>query len=174
VLKLTGDPLALGMVLAVGSIPRAAVMLVGGAITDRFSSRLIMLASDMIRLVLTLIMLVLVWTGQMQVWMLYLLSFTGGIVSGFFMPASSSIVPALVPQEDLQAGNSVFQGSSQLIGFVGPALAGALSRWNVSILLVVSGVGMILLALWLITQSRLELMATPLATGVSPQTASQD
>jgi MFS family permease len=48
VLKLTGDPLALGAVLAVGAIPRAAIMLVGGAITDRFSPRLIMLASDII------------------------------------------------------------------------------------------------------------------------------
>ena len=124
VLKLTGDPLALGTVLAVGAIPRAAVMLLGGAITDRLSPRLIMLGSDIIRLFWFLIMLVLVWTGQIQVWMLYLSSFTGGILSGFFIPASSSIIPTLVPQEDLQGGNSIFQGSSQLIGFIGPALAG--------------------------------------------------
>ena len=124
VLKLTGDPLALGAVLAVGAIPRAVVMLLGGAITDRLSPRRIMLASDVIRLFWFLVMFILVGTGQIQVWMLYLSSFIGGILSGLFIPASSSIIPTLVPQEDLQAGNSIFQGSSQLIGFIGPALAG--------------------------------------------------
>ena len=124
VLKLTGDPLALGAVLAVGAIPRAVVMLLGGAITDRLSPRRIMLASDVIRLFWFLVMFVLVGTGQIQVWMLYLSSFIGGILSGLFIPASNSIIPTLVPQEYLQAGNSIFQGSSQLIGFIGPALAG--------------------------------------------------
>jgi len=52
VLQLTGDPLALGIVLALEGIPRAAFMLIGGAITDRFSPRLIMLASDVLRLIL--------------------------------------------------------------------------------------------------------------------------
>ena len=49
VLKLTGDPLALGLVLALEGIPRAVFMLLGGAITDRLSPRLIMLISDAIR-----------------------------------------------------------------------------------------------------------------------------
>ena len=38
VLKLTGDPLALGIVLALEGIPRAVFMLLGGAITDRISA----------------------------------------------------------------------------------------------------------------------------------------
>ena len=124
VLKLTGDPLALGTVMAVGAIPRAAVMLLGGAITDRFSPRMIMLGSDILRLIWFLIMFVLVWSGQIPVWMLYVSSFIGGILSGFFMPAANSIIPTMVAQENLQSGNSIFQGSSQLIGFIGPALAG--------------------------------------------------
>ncbi len=37
-----------------------------------------------------------------------------------------SIVPLIVPEEDLQTGNSITQGSSSLIGFIGPALAGGL------------------------------------------------
>jgi MFS family permease len=124
VLKLTGDPLALGTVLALGAIPRAIVMLVGGAITDRFSPRRIMLLSDLVRLILVLGMLTLVLTNQIQVWMLYAFSFLFGLISGFFLPASSSIVPHLLPGRELQAGNSIFQGSSQLVMFVGPALAG--------------------------------------------------
>lgn len=37
VLQLTHDPMALGTVLALQGIPRALFMLIGGAITDRFS-----------------------------------------------------------------------------------------------------------------------------------------
>ena len=124
VLKITGDPLALGTVLAAGAIPRAAMMLIGGAVSDRFSARKIMLASDLIRLVLILGLLFLVFSGLIQLWMLYFLSVLFGIVSGFFIPASNSIIPGILPGEDLQAGNSIFQGSSQLVSFIGPALAG--------------------------------------------------
>ena len=46
VLKLTGDPLVLGIILALEGIPRAVFMLLGGAITDRISPRLVMLVHD--------------------------------------------------------------------------------------------------------------------------------
>ena len=45
VLQMTGDPLAVGGVLAVAGIPRALFMLIGGALTDRFSPRKIMFAA---------------------------------------------------------------------------------------------------------------------------------
>src|SRR5512146_1571128 len=53
VLELTGDPLALGIILALEGVPRAVFMLVGGAITDRLSPRIVMLLADVIRLLLT-------------------------------------------------------------------------------------------------------------------------
>jgi MFS family permease len=126
VLRLTGDPLALGLVIALGTIPRAVFTLIGGAITDRVAPRQVMLLSDIIRLVLTALMAVQVFTGTLKVWMIYAYSLVFGVVGGVFAPASMSMAPTLVPSEDLQAGNSVMQGSMQLIGFVGPAVAGAL------------------------------------------------
>lgn len=126
VLKMTGDPLALGAVMAIGGIPRAIFTLIGGAITDRISPRQVMLISDAVRLLLSALLAVQVLTGTLQVWMIYVYSLVTGIVSGAFQPASMSITPHLVPSEDLQAGNSLMQGSMQLIGFVGPAAAGAM------------------------------------------------
>ena len=70
VLQLTGDPVALGTVLALEGIPRALFMLFGGAITDRFSPRIIMLASDIARLILAGLMTAVVFTGIVQLWML--------------------------------------------------------------------------------------------------------
>jgi MFS family permease len=124
VLQLTGDPLALGIVMALAGIPRAVFILIGGAITDRFSPRTILLTCDWINFVLAGLAAVLVYIGAMQVWMLYFFSLFTGLVSGFVIPAANSVVPTLVPEQDLQAGNSVTMGSSQLAGFVGPALAG--------------------------------------------------
>jgi MFS family permease len=126
VLKLTGDPLALGLVLALEGIPRAVFILLGGAITDRFAPRIIMLIADVIRLILTAIMTVVVFTGAVQIWMLYVFGLGFGLVAGFAIPASTSIVPILVEEKDLQAGNSVMMGVSQLVGFIGPTIAGIL------------------------------------------------
>ena len=126
VLKLTGDPLALGIVLALEGIPRAIFMLVGGVITDRLSPRLIMLISDGIRFILTTLMALAVFTGTVQMWMLYAFGLGFGLVAGFAIPAENSIVPMLVQEQDLQAGNSVMMGASQLVGFVGPTVAGIL------------------------------------------------
>lgn len=126
VLQLTDDPLALGIVLALEGIPRALFMLYGGAVTDRFSPRVIMLVADMVRLVLTGLMATAVFTGVVQLWMLYVFSLGFGLVAGFAVPAGNSIVPLLVAEKDLQAGNAIVMGMGQLVSFVGPVLAGVL------------------------------------------------
>jgi MFS family permease len=126
VLQLTGDPLALGIVLALEGIPRALFMLFGGAITDRFSPRIIMLASDIVRFFLAVAMAAVVFAGIVQMWMLYAFGLGFGLVAGFAVPAGNSIVPMLVKETDLQAGNSIVMGVGQLVGFVGPVAAGIL------------------------------------------------
>jgi len=126
VLQLTGDPLVLGIVLALEGVPRALFMLFGGAITDRFSPRIIMLASDIVRFLLATLMAVVVLTGIVQMWMLYAFGLGFGLVAGFAVPAGNSIVPMLVKEKDLQAGNSIVMGVGQLVGFVGPVVAGIL------------------------------------------------
>jgi MFS family permease len=58
--------------------------------------------------------------------MVYAFSLGFGLVAGFAIPAGNSIVPMLVEANDLQAGNSLMMGVSQLAGFVGPTVAGIL------------------------------------------------
>ena len=124
VLQLSNDPLALGIVLALEGLPRAGFMLVGGAVTDRFAPRRVMIVSDITRGVLTAAMAVVVLTGAVQMWMLYGFALAFGLVAGFAVPAENSIVPTLVRRDDLQAGNALIMGATQLSGFVGPTLAG--------------------------------------------------
>ncbi len=124
VLTLTHDPLQLGLVLAVAGVPRALLMLVGGAWADRHSPRTIMLVSDMLRFLVTAGLAAAILTGAAQMWMVYVLAALFGIVSGFFMPAAEATLPRLLEDSQLEAGNSLMMGSNQLAGFLGPMVAG--------------------------------------------------
>ena len=116
VLTLThGDALQLGLVLAVAGVPRALLMLVGGAWADRHSPRAIMLVSDILRFVLTAALATAILTGTAQLWMVYVLAFSFGVVSGFFMPAAESAVPRVLESDQLESGNSMMMGADQLI-----------------------------------------------------------
>ncbi len=125
-LQLTGSGLVLGTVLMAAAIPRAAFMLVGGAFSDRFSPRTLMLLSNAIRAVLVGVLSALVITGRAELWHLYVLAASFGIVDAFFYPAMNTIVPMLVPERQLAPANALVQGSQQVMGLIGPAMAGAL------------------------------------------------
>jgi MFS family permease len=123
-LALTGSSLALGLVLMAAAVPRAALMLVGGALSDRYDPRAIMVASSAARAVLVGILALLVWTDAVQLWHLYLLGAGFGAADAFFQPAALALVPRLVPEDRLEASNALVMGSMAMMGMVGPAIAG--------------------------------------------------
>ncbi len=126
VLQLTGSALALGTVMALASIPRAVFMLVGGVFVDRYSPRSVMLASNFARLVLVGLLSALVLTNHIGIEMLYVFALAFGLADAFYYPAQTAIVPQVLPQEQLQAGNTFVQGTAQLSLLLGPVLAGGL------------------------------------------------
>lgn len=124
-LQLTGSGLALGTVLLTAGIPRGVFMLVGGAFSDRFSPRTLMLVSNVIRGVVVGVVATLVLTGRAELWHLYVLAAIFGIVDAFFYPALNTIIPMLVTGRQLPPANALVQASTQVMGLIGPALAGA-------------------------------------------------
>jgi MFS family permease len=124
-LQLTGSGLALGTVLMTAAIPRAAFMLLGGAFSDRFSPRTLMLLSNVIRGTAVGILAALVLSGRAELWHLYVLAGIFGVVDAFFYPAMNTIVPMLVPERQLAPANGLVQSSQQVTLLVGPAVAGA-------------------------------------------------
>lgn len=123
-LALTGSSMALGLVLMSAAIPRAALMLVGGAVSDRHDPRMIMIASSALRAVLVGALALLVWTDAIELWHLYLLGAGFGAADAFFQPAALALVPRLVPAERLEASNALVMGSMAVTGMIGPAAAG--------------------------------------------------
>jgi predicted MFS family arabinose efflux permease len=124
VLGLTGSGFALGVILVATAIPRGIFMLVGGVLSDRISPRDLALASNLLRAVLTTVVAGLVLGAQIQIWHLAVVGIAFGTVDAVFLPAINTLVPRLVPADRLAAANAVMQGTGQLVGTVGPALAG--------------------------------------------------
>lgn len=123
-LKLTGSGLALATVLMVGGGARAVFQLVGGALSDRFSLRAILLISNLVRAAVTALIAVIVLLGITELWHLIALSLVFGLVDAFFYPAFLAVIPRLVEKDQLTSGNALMRGTNRLMGMIGPAVAG--------------------------------------------------
>ena len=126
VLAVTRNLFVLGTVLAVQNIPRALFMLVGGAVTDRFSPRGVMMAANLVRLVAVSLLATVTLAGVVHVWTLYVFALVFGLADGFFFPAQNAIVPQIAGGQRLETANAVVQGLEQVALFIAPALAGLL------------------------------------------------
>src|SRR5260370_28331242 len=153
VLQLTGSSLALGVVLMVQAVPRGLLMLVGGALADRISARLTMASSMGLLVLCAAPLAVLVLTHNVQMWEVYFFAATFGVVSAFFYPSQGAILPRIVADEMLEAGNAVSNITRQLSVIIGPALAGVMvaalgSGWAFATDAACFGIGMGII-LWL-------------------------
>ena len=125
-LQLTGSALALGSVLMVAGGARALFQLLGGALSDRFSMRTLMLVSNIVRAIVTAAITAVVLAGITRLWHLYVLSLAFGLVDAFFLPAYMSIVPKLVVTEYLAASNALLRGTARFMALIGPVTAGVI------------------------------------------------
>ncbi len=126
VLQLTGSSLSLGTVLVVQALPRAVLMVVGGAVADRLSPRLTMLGSMGLRALFVAPLAVLVLAGRVQMWEVYAIAVVFGVVDAFFLPARSSILPRVVADRELEPGNAVLNVTGQASVILGPVVAGVI------------------------------------------------
>ena len=126
VLELTGSAASLGIVTALQSLPVLVVGLYGGLIADWIPKRRLLIITQAIQLVLALTLGVLVSTGLVQTWHLYVLAALLGLTNAFDMPARQAFVVEMVGRDDLM--NAVALGSMQFNAarIVGPAVAGVL------------------------------------------------
>jgi MFS family permease len=146
VLKLTGDTLALGLVIALMSVPRAVFILIGGALVDRYSPKRVLMLSKYANAVLLAFLTVLVLnigsaptialgeslsltvalTPQLSLQLIYLLALALGLAQAFGIPSGTSILPLAIPREHLQAANGMLMGLRQLSMLAGPLVAAGL------------------------------------------------
>ncbi len=146
VLKLTGDTLALGLVIAIMSAPRALFILVGGALVDRHSPRRVLMlskyANGLLLAMLTLLVLnnaptltlalgpalsvTLALNGQVTLWLVYALALAIGLAQAFSIPSGTSLLPRVIAPRQLEQANGMLMGMRQLTMLAGPLLAALL------------------------------------------------
>jgi MFS family permease len=124
-----GGAQALGIVLTAYGLPRVGSVLLGGALSDRFQPRQVMLLADSMRTLLMGMLAGLVAAGHPALWMLCTVSALVGIFDGLFIPAAWSVVPSLLTDDVLQAGNALTTSSTQVAGIVGAGIAGVVVAW---------------------------------------------
>jgi MFS family permease len=124
VLQQTGSAVAMGAIMMAGAIPRALLMLMGGAVSDRISARKIMMATAMARTLCVTVIGLLVWLRVLRTWELYALAVAFGVADAFAAPAQTAYMPSLVKREQLVAASSVSQSTAQMTTLVGPVPAG--------------------------------------------------
>jgi predicted MFS family arabinose efflux permease len=126
VLSTHGGPVLLGTVLACYGVPRTVLIPLGGVLADKLGPRAIMLAADVVRCVLVAVLAVFATRHLASLAALGPVAALLGAGEGLFLPASFTIMPALLGPDRLQAGNALNSAAVQFGSLLGPALGGVL------------------------------------------------
>jgi MFS family permease len=124
--ELSGSATALGLIGLGWGIPMLVLSLAGGVVADRFPRRMILLLTQAVVGLAALLGAVLLATGLIQVWHLFVISLMQGISFAFNMPARQAMMADLVGPEDL--GNAIALNNAVIncTRVVGPPIAGLL------------------------------------------------
>ena len=120
----TGQVAWTGLVAAAGFVPMALLGPVGGALADRVPRRRLLLSMTTVQTVLAGVLTFLAAVDAAEPWAVTLIVFLSGCAGALLFPAFQSLMPDLVPREEL--GSAVALGAAQwnLGRVIGPALAG--------------------------------------------------
>ena len=126
VLSVSRSPVAVGSVLAVFTVSRVALTLVGGVYADRLPRRTVMLACDGTRALVEVFTAAMLLTGHMTLALFFVTAGLFGAASAFFGPAATGLVPQTVSAGRLHAANALLAMSQSATNVFGPLLSGLL------------------------------------------------
>jgi MFS family permease len=124
VLRLTDSPLALGTVTMLQALPVLLFGLFGGVIADRFPKRKLLLFTQTMMMLQAFALAILTFTGLIQLWQIYVLAFSLGLLNALDNPTRQTLVSELVPAEDLPNAVSLNSLSFNTSRLIGPAVGG--------------------------------------------------
>ena len=121
----THSALWAGVTTAARVVPIVTLGPLGGAIADRFDRRRLMIASDLIRLALMLV-LALVAVSHLPVLLAPVIAAAATVAGSPYLPCTSAVTPRLVPDADLPGANAARSAVGAAGIIIGPALGGVL------------------------------------------------
>lgn len=140
ILQLTDSALMVGLVVAARMLPMLFFGLLAGVAADRFHRKRILLATQSVTMSVHFLMAALVLSGAIEPWHVFVTTFISGTSMAFNQPARQSLIPQLVPKDELFNAVALNTSAISLMRILGPAIAGVLLLSGVGPVYLLNGV----------------------------------
>jgi MFS family permease len=124
VLNASGQPTDLGVVMACQIFPQLVLLVVGGAVSDRFPRRTVLVVSNLGAGLTQAGVAVILLTGDYSLPAIAALSAAYGAIDAFTSPALRGVIPELVARDDTQRANSLLASAQNGAKILGPTAGG--------------------------------------------------
>jgi MFS transporter, DHA3 family, macrolide efflux protein len=121
VYSVTNSPLATGLVFLAATLPNILLGPIAGTFVDRWEHKRVMIASDLIRAVLVIL---IPFVAAANIYLVYPLVFAVTAVSLFFRPAKVAFLPRIVKEDDVMVASSATWTADTLADIMGFPIAG--------------------------------------------------
>lgn len=121
----SGSALTTSLLTVCSYAPYVLMSIFAGAVSDKWNKKAIMLICDSFAAVCTVIILILLKTGSLAVWHLYILNALNGLMNSIQSPASDVAVTLLTPEKHYQKTSGMRSFSNSLVSILTPVLAAA-------------------------------------------------
>jgi MFS transporter, DHA3 family, macrolide efflux protein len=144
IFRLTGSALSVGLMLMATAVPSIVVGLIAGVFVDRYDRKRIMIAADVVRAGLVVLIPLLI---PHNIAWLYIIVMLSSAVGQFYDPAHESMLPEIASDEELAAANSLMAISSFGATAIGFAASGLIaSRFPIEWAFYLDGLSFVLSA----------------------------
>lgn len=109
-----------------GFAPQIAISLFAGVWIDRYDRKMLIMLSDTVIALSTLILAIAFLSGHRNIWLLFTVLMIRSAGTGIQTPAVNAVIPQIVPQEHLMRVNGIQSTITALIMFLSPAVSGAI------------------------------------------------
>lgn len=121
--KITGSTLIVATLFAVNGLPNLIFGMVSGVFCKYISDKKIIALADFGRFLSIALISLLYITGNLDVWHLYVITFLNSSFESFRAPASTSIIPKIIPMEKIEYGMAFTSTSSKTTELIGLGIA---------------------------------------------------
>lgn len=164
----TGSATQFSLISFFAILPQTLLLPFAGAVADRFDRRWVMILADAAAGLSTLVLLVLILSGRLEIWHVYPIVAAGAVGTAFQIPAFSASVVLLVPRKHLVRANGAVEVGMALALMAAPVSAGVLLG-----AIGVAGVVVIDLATFLVAASTLLAVRIPRPPAEAEDTAEE-
>lgn len=126
-LQLTGHASSVALALVVQVLPQAFAGPTAGVVNDRLKRKHVMIAADLIRVAVVLMMLLV--RSRSLVWLVYPLLLLETTMAAFFEPARSAVIPNISDEGDVLVANTMSSATWSVNLMLGASLGGVVAAY---------------------------------------------